>query len=229
MYGTHFFKRDQLFFKRNGILAALKSLPSIFSTCGNTPSKEFFHKLQNQYPVGILKNLAIYEVNKEMLHDTEFTTSLHKFVVQQFQKLKIESLSIKKENFADQPDLHYWTIQQQQSTKAAIFIRNSGTEDKTSLYLRGHKKWEDKLYFLLEEIHLFLIQSLKVKNNPNYKISLNYLKMVLKNDFKAIETLEKQDNTSLIIQRIKNKEKLVFKKHKRWVLSSNARKWLKSN
>ena len=224
-----FFKRDQLFFTGNGILAALKSLPSIFSTCGNTPSKEFFHKLQNQYPVGILKNLAIYEVNKEMLHDTEFTTSLHKFVVQQFRKLKIESLSIKKENFADQPDLHYWTIQQQQSTKAAIFIRNSGTEDKTSLYLRGHKKWEDKLYFLLEEIHLFLIQSLKVKNTPNYKISLNYLKMVLKNDFKAIETLEQQDNTSLIIQRIKNKEKLVFKKHKRWALSSNARKWLKSN
>ena len=86
--------------------------------------------------------------------------------------------------------MHYWTIQQQKSTKAAIFIRNSGTEDKTSLYLRGHKKWEDKLYFLLEEIHLFLIQSLKVKNTPNYKISLNYLKMVLKNDFKAIETLE---------------------------------------
>ncbi len=158
------FKRKRLFFTGNGILTALKSLPSIFSTCGNTPTKEFFQKLQNQYPIGILKNLAIYEVNKKMLHNKEFSLSLHHFVIKQFQKLNLASLKIKKENFANQPDLHYWTIQQQESTQAAVFIRNSGTEDKTSLYLRGHKKWEEKLSILLEEIQLFLIHSLKVKN-----------------------------------------------------------------
>ena len=159
------FKRDQLFFTGNSILAALKSLSSIFSTCGNTPTKEFFQKLQTQYSTGILKNLAVYEVDKEMLHNTEFALSLDHFVVKQFQKLKLTSLNIKKETFSHQPDLHYWTIQQEKFTQAAVFIRNSGTEDKTSLYLRGNKKWEGKLFVLLEEIQLFLIQSLKRKNS----------------------------------------------------------------
>ena len=97
------FKRDQLFFTGNSILAALKSLSSIFSTCGNTPTKEFFQKLQTQYSTGILKNLAVYEVDKEMLHNTEFALSLDHFVVKQFQKLKLTSLNIKKETFSHQP------------------------------------------------------------------------------------------------------------------------------
>ena len=222
------FKRDQLFFTGNSILAALKSLSSIFSTCGNTPTKEFFQKLQTQYSTGILKNLAVYEVDKEMLHNTEFALSLDHFVVKQFQKLKLTSLNIKKETFSHQPDLHYWTIQQEKFTQAAVFIRNSGTEDKTSLYLRGNKKWEGKLFVLLEEIQLFLIQSLKRKNSLSYQFSLDYLKAVMNNDFKTIEKLKKQKKADIIFQRIRNKEKLVFNKHKRLLVTPIARKWLKS-
>ena len=222
------FKRDQLFFTGNSILAALKSLSSIFATCGNTPTKEFFQKLQTQYSTGILKNLAVYEVDKKMLHNTEFALSLDHFVLRQFKKLKLASLNIKKETFSHQPDLHYWTIQQGKSTQAAVFIRNSGTEDKTSLYLRGHKKWEEKLFVLLEEIQLFLIQSLKRKNSLSYQFSLDYLKAVMNNDFKTIEKLKQQKKADIIFQRIRNKEKLVFNKHKRLLVNPIARKWLKS-
>ena len=225
---TTFFKRDQLFFTGNAILAALKSLPSIFSTCGNTPSKEFFQKLQNQYSIGILKNLAVYEVDKKMLYNTEFTLSLDHFVSKQFHKLKLTSLNIAKESFSNQPDLHYWTVRKGQSTQAAIFVRNSGTEDKTSLYLRGDKKWEEKLFVLLEEIQLFLIRSLKRKNTAQYKLGLGYLKAVMKNDLNTIEKLEQQEEAAFTIQRIQNKEKLVFRKQKKWMLNPVARKWLKS-
>ena len=225
---TTFFKRDQLFFTGNAILAALKSLPSIFSTCGNTPSKEFFQKLQNQYSIGILKNLAVYEVDKKMLYNTEFTLSLDHFVSKQFHKLKLTSLNIAKESFSNQPDLHYWTVRKGQSTQAAIFVRNSGTEDKTSLYLRGDKKWEEKLFVLLEEIQLFLIRSLKRKNTVQYKLGLDYLKAVMKNDLNTIEKLEQQEEAAFTIQRIQNKEKLVFRKQKKWMLNPVARKWLKS-
>jgi hypothetical protein len=49
---------------------------------------------------------------------------------------------------------------------AAVFVRNSGTEDKMVLYLRGSKELEVHLESLADKIYPFLLLSFKNKNSP---------------------------------------------------------------
>ena len=53
-----------------------------------------------------------------------------------------------------------------QNTSAAIFIRNSGTENKIGINLRGRKKDSRKLKFLGELILRILIKTMKDFTNP---------------------------------------------------------------
>ena len=49
---------------------------------------------------------------------------------------------------------------------AAVFVRNSGTEDKMALYLRGSKELKVHLESLADKIYPFLLLSFKNKNSP---------------------------------------------------------------
>ena len=49
---------------------------------------------------------------------------------------------------------------------ASVFIRNSGTEDKVVLYLRGIEKYAKNLDSLSRKIYPFLLNSFKNKNSP---------------------------------------------------------------
>ena len=49
---------------------------------------------------------------------------------------------------------------------ATVFVRNSGTEDKLSLYLRAKQAFAGSLEIIAEKIYCFLLLSFKDKNNP---------------------------------------------------------------
>ena len=69
-------------------------------------------------------------------------------------------------NRQEEPEMLLLNVLEKGLPAAAVFVRNSGTEDKLSLYLRGRKELEVRLESLAEKIYTFLLLSFKNKNSP---------------------------------------------------------------
>lgn len=217
--------RKRFFFTGNGILAGLKSLISISNTCGKKPTKKFYELLENQYPKGILQNLAIYCVNKELLENQDFIKKLDQFVTNKFKNLSKNGYKMEKKLYPEALDHHYWEIKKQGIIQTAIFVRNSGTEDKTSLYLRGKQEAEKIFYPIFEELQAFLLVNLKVKNCHNYRFSTKYLTAIHKGE---VNKLNKIEIDKSIVRQLQNKEKLIVVKNKVIKLNPAAKLWIKN-
>ena len=66
----------------------------------------------------------------------------------------------------EEPEMLLLNVLENGLLAAAVFVRNSGTEDKMALYLRGSKELEVRLESLAEKIYPFLLLSFKNKNSP---------------------------------------------------------------
>ena len=157
----YFVPHNDIFFTGDGILAAMKSLEAIYQNHGKTPSKNFFHKLTTHYIMGIFKNITIYGTDKSMLLKREFGEKLSNFMQKNTKEILGNDFQLIKKEIPHCPDLNYWFLKKDGKTQGSIFIRNSGTEQKTSLYLRGEKKFEKEFLKIFEKFHLFLIPYLK--------------------------------------------------------------------
>lgn len=155
-------KRD-IFFSGDGIFAAIKSLEVIYQNHGHNPSKSFYYKLANHYQAGIFKNMAIYNIDKSILLQKEFEKKLTIFMQKTTEKSLTNNFQLEKKQIAHSPDLHYWFLKQKNTIQGAIFLRNSGTENKVSLYLRGEKEFEAQFSKIFKKLELFLIPYLQVK------------------------------------------------------------------
>ncbi len=160
---NYIISKKDIFFTGDGILASLKSLESIFKNCGKKPDKQFFQKLTSQYLDGIFQDLAIYNVDKFVLLNKNFIKKLTDFMEKTTKNLLDTSFSLEKKQITHSPDLQYWFLKKEEKIKGAIFVRNSGTEDKVSLYLRGEKEFETKFTELLKKLNFFLIPYLQKK------------------------------------------------------------------
>ena len=84
---------------------------------------------------------------------------------------------------------------------ASMFIRNSGTEDKMAIYLRGVEKFKPHLEHLSEKIYPFLLASFKNKRSfmaQSEKVIVNGLKSGPKNE----NELRSADSQSISYDRL---------------------------
>jgi phosphomannomutase len=155
--------KKEVFFTGDGLLAAMKSLEAIYQNHGKNVGKKFFDSLRTHYNPGICKNVAIHGVDKSRLLDKKFAKTLSDFMEKTTKKLLGSDFQLVAKEVKNCPDLHYWYFQNQEGPQAAIFVRNSGTEDKTSLYLRTRQQFEKKFSQVLEKLRLFLVPYLQTK------------------------------------------------------------------
>ena len=92
-----------------------------------------------------------------------------------FQTAKQSGYSAKTRNFPDDPDMLYISLS---GGKAGIFVRNSGTENKISVNLRGRKSDARKLKKIGLEILKLLFFLLKNRDSLFYKMELYVLSQI---------------------------------------------------
>ena len=143
---------------------ALNSLAAIqvLRTVKNTP--EFFEWLKCPFPSGFQKSLPVYYVDKSLLDEgSVLRTELEELLLVNLNWPEMEVEIVKRQ---EEPEMLLLNVLENGLPAAAVFVRNSGTEDKMALYLRGRKELEVRLESLAEKIYPFLLLSFKNKNSP---------------------------------------------------------------
>ena len=85
---------------------------------------------------------------------------------------------IRARYFPEEPELLYLEARVNREVRAAAFVRNSGTEDKTGAHVRGSRKDERRLRQLLDKLALLLQIRVKQFSKPGAQATLRLLAAV---------------------------------------------------
>ena len=111
-------------------------------------------------------------------------------------------------------------------TAATVFVRNSGTEDKLALYLRGRADLSGRLETLAEKIYPFLLLSFKNKKSPMAQAEQLVLHC-LKNSAKKTSDLKHEKFAEISLDRLlhemSSRQKLIRKKDDFWDITDMGR------
>jgi hypothetical protein len=83
--------------------------------------------------------------------------------------------------YKEDPDMLYLALQGPQGSRAGIFIRNSGTENKISVNLRGGRADMKALRQIGEQAIRFLMTTMKARDHHLYKVELDLMSQVAGN------------------------------------------------
>ena len=121
----------------NGILAGIKFIEALQALQKSETAKDFYQTVLHPFPEGLKTTIPVYWVRKSKLNPAELIPVLLK-------NLKEHKIDARTVEFTDEPGMIYFSLLNLKK-KAAIFIRNSGTENKTNIYVRGDKADEESL------------------------------------------------------------------------------------
>ncbi|MBU2643785.1 hypothetical protein KKI24_03695 [bacterium] len=166
-------------FAGNGIKSGLNALVAIQQAVKERSSSDRMTYLAHPFAAGIKTTLYVYYVNKFMLlPDSPFRPDLEKtlrFEIEACFPPEYQSCQI---HFPEEISLVYFRILKDNKTAGAVFIRNSGTEDKSALYLRGETEMAPYLDRIGMNLHLFLLKKMKNPESEFVQFEVDAIRMI---------------------------------------------------
>ncbi len=144
----------------NGLKSALNTFASVkFLSPKNVT--DYYQWLHEPYVYGFQKSLPIYYIAPNLLNpDTEFRKDLIKFLFKEIESVWPGKV-IQEIPRPEDPLMLYLVVEENNQMLASIFLRNSGTEDKMSLYFRGRMIDQTILNKLSDRIFQYLLPRVK--------------------------------------------------------------------
>ena len=208
----------------NGIKCALNSMAAILQLIPDIKQQKYFQWASNPYPSGYQKSLQVYYVDKSLLCEESVMRK-------RLQDLLLENLNwpemeVKIDQNQQEPQMLMIRVFQHNLPVAMVYVRNSGTEDKLALYLRGGREITDQLDSLAKKIYGYLMISFKNKNSL-MAIAEKSILYSLKNQAKQTIGLEGPEFEKVPIDRLLNemssRQKLIKKDKGMWLITELGR------
>ena len=147
----------------NGIKCALNSMASVLQLIPNIEQKKYSQWLSNPYPSGYQKSLQVYYVDKSLLCEESVMRKQLQDLI--FENMNWPEMEIKIDKNQQEPQMLMIRVFHNELPVAMVYVRNSGTEDKLALYLRGSEALTENLESLAKKIYSHLMISFKNKNS----------------------------------------------------------------
>ncbi len=165
-------KRLQVY-SGNGLKSALNTFASTEYLAKTLKPEKYIQSIRQPFPPGFKSTLYTYYIRQELFcRDSPVWKKVKKQISQ---TAKLNGYSCKTRNFPDDPDMLYISLAE---GKAGIFVRNSGTENKISVNLRGRKSDAGKLKKIGLEVQKLLFSLLKNPEHALYKMELYALSQI---------------------------------------------------
>ncbi len=180
----------------NGLLSSLLTLTAV-KALGLSEDR-----IAIPYVPGYSGTFYTYFVDKSLFYrDSRIWNQDREIITKSYEKLKKTNSQFKNSSlvFGIKEDVHmlYASIIKDKLLFAAIFCRNSGTEDKISVYIKCQKKFEHLLYPVGVNLNRNHIERMKNRNSiefeyetailaeipPNDKVLIPGMKQILENRF----------------------------------------------
>ena len=196
----------ELVFLGNGPLVAFKATEILYKRWSHNP-EEFFKNIEVLQPQGTRVTLPIYYVVKEKLLEPRFRDELCQIIQESAGNLYPEFIQ-DWINLPEDNELLMLQLKDKNTLKIAIFIRNSGTEDKLSLYIQGNGISDAALNELSREIYWHLLCHCKNRNSNWYKSEAQIMVELLK-ESPVISWPENPVTKSRLLHEMRNKQKFI--------------------
>jgi phosphomannomutase len=147
--------REGPFFAGNG----LKSAINTFAATRGVP----FAAIRRPFPPGLKRTFYVYYTKKELLRaGSEAFLGVRDVIARACRLGPVEERPLPEE-----PDMLYLAVRDARGRqRAGIFVRNSGTEDKTSVNVRGAAEDADALVAVGEAARAYLLRAVKDWDHP---------------------------------------------------------------
>ena len=154
----------------NGLKSALNTFSASQYLLRDKSTQEYFSHLEKPFKPGLKETYYAYYINKEKFHkNSHLWRSIKRCVMENAEQARF---SCKTLNFQEDPNMLFISINSKRaegnrhhSPENGVFIRNSGTENKISVNLRGDKKNGKALRAIGEACIRALILVLKDQSN----------------------------------------------------------------
>ena len=147
---------------------ALKSAINLFvatdALAGECGGEEYYRRLQYPYPPGHKRTYAAYYTERGRLASgSEVYREIEERLLRGAEKRFGGRLKAELRPRSEEPDMIYLALSDREGevTRAAAFVRNSGTEEKTSVYVVGDKAYAEDLDALGGEVAATLTRLMK--------------------------------------------------------------------
>jgi phosphoglucosamine mutase len=160
-------------FSGNGLKSALNTFSATEKLATTLSQKKHIQAVRQPFLPGFKSTLYAYYICQELFSkDSQVWRKVKRLIIQ---STKLNGYAATTRNFPDDPDMLYISLA---NGKAGIFVRNSGTENKTSVNLRGRKSDAAKLKKIGLEVLKLLFSQLKNSNHIFYKMELYALSQI---------------------------------------------------
>ena len=212
----------QLVFLGNGPLVAFKATEILYKLWLNN-QEEFFKNIAVLQPEGTQTNLPIYYVLKEKLLEPVFRDELCK-IIQERVRILFPEFVQDWIGLPEDVELIMLQLKDIDTLKIAIFIRNSGTEDKLSLCIQGNGISDEALNELAREIYWHLLCHCKNKNSTWYRSEAHIMVALLKSS-PTILWPENPIAKSRLLHEMRNKQKFISGDTENLVLTEMGKRY----
>lgn len=160
----------------NGLKSALNTFVASQFLLGQAEGQSYFTKLAQPFPPGFKKTYYVYYVRKELFfRDSAVWRQVRKTLGVAARR---RGLALKARRFPEDPDMLYLSVGRLKKDEGALFVRNSGTENKIGINLRGDTRDAAALRSLAEPVIRLLLSILKDTANHFYRLELDLLSQV---------------------------------------------------
>jgi len=211
----------------NGLKCALNSLAAIQILRPTNNANDFIKWLKTPFPKGFQKSLPIYYVDKSFLNeDSAIRAKLQELLLFSLNWKGFEIDIVKRQ---EEPEMLLLSLLDQGDTVATVFVRNSGTEDKLSLYIRSILDLAEPLEIFAENIYHYLLNLFKDKCNPMAQAEQLVLKCLEDGSKQTIDFNIKQiDRIFLdrLLHEMSSRQELIKQEDDTWSITKRGRVFL---
>lgn len=185
----------------NGLKSALNTFAATSQLTKRKNVRASFAYLERPFKPGFKQTCYVYYVIKELFHATSAVWKRVKKCL--FDEGKKLGYLCAVARFREDPDMLYVTLAPRRGAKTktgGIFVRNSGTENKIGVNLRGDRRDARKLKSIGERIVRILLSTLKDRQNRFYKQELEILQQIKRRqeiaaslEARILHEMQKQD------------------------------------
>lgn len=157
----------------NGLKSALNTFAATEQMATTLSLEKYIQSIRRPFIPGFKSTLYTYYIRQDLFYkDSPVWKKVKRLLLQ---TAKQNGYSGKTRVFPDDPDMLYISLAE---GKAGVFVRNSGTENKISVNLRGRKSDARKLKKIGLEVIKLLFSLLKDPDNALYKMELYALSQI---------------------------------------------------
>jgi phosphomannomutase len=159
----------------NGLKSALNTFSATEFLFKKKSVRAYFSAIHKPFKPGFKGTLYAYYVKKELFHkDSAIWKKVKQSLLADSLEIGFKGRIVK---FPEDPDMLYISLtpKDEKSPTAGVFVRNSGTENKISVNLRGNNKDARLLKKIGESAIRLILGALKDREDHYYKLELDVL------------------------------------------------------